>query len=670
VPERSRGWPYAGIIAVAVVLVYANGLAAPFVLDDQASIVQNRSIRNWSQPAVVLASEPDSPVAGRPLVNLSFAVNHALAGLDVRGYRVTNVVLHLACALLVLGILRRTCELPRVRPHVGDAAGLVAFAVALIWALHPLNSEVVMYLSQRTESMMAFLLLLTLYAAIRAVSSRGVGAWHGLAIVSCGLGMMAKESMVVAPVLVALYDRVYVFDSWRDALGRRRLLYAGLALTWLVLLAMAATGPRSASAGFSSGVSAWSYLLNQAVMITRYLRLAVWPDSLVAFYGWPLPLTLGDVLPEAAFVGGLAAAALVLLFVKPFVGYLGAWFFITLSPTSSVVPIATEVGAERRMYLPLLALVSAGVLIAQAVAARLRSRTADVAPPDTLRTPFTARRIHAIPVALALIGVCAALATLTAVRVSEYQSSTVLARTVVERWPSGVAHHMLGETFALEGRNLEAVEHLEKAVALGNSRAGYALGIELFNAGRYPEAIERLDAFVRTSNLPYRLVPRWLEPPMSEVLVARSLLARSYAALGRWEDAAEQAGLVLEMAPSQTESRGVLADAMFEQQQWAGARAQYREYLQVHPNSIPALVNLGIAEIGLENLDAAIEAFERAVASDPSSARAHRFLAMASLDGGDFDRAARHAREAIALGADDEIIHDVLRDAERQARAR
>jgi tetratricopeptide (TPR) repeat protein len=124
------------------------------------------------------------------------------------------------------------------------------------------------------------------------------------------------------------------------------------------------------------------------------------------------------------------------------------------------------------------------------------------------------------------------------------------------------------------------------------------------------------------------------------------------------------------MAPSQTESRGVLADAMFEQQQWAGARAQYREYLQVHPNSIPALVNLGIAEIGLENLDAAIEAFERAVASDPSSARAHRFLAMASLDGGDFDRAARHAREAIALGADDEIIHDVLRDAERQARAR
>lgn len=573
-----------------------------------------------------------------------------------------------------------------------------------------------MYLSQRTESMMACLLLLTLYAAIRGASSRRAGVWYSLAIASCGLGMMAKESMVVAPVLVALYDRVYVCASWREARRRRRLLYAGLALTWLVLLVLVASGPRSASAGFSSGVSVWSYLLNQTVMITRYLRLALWPDSLVVFYGWPLPLALVDVLPQAALVGGLAAATLLLLATTPLLGYLGAWFFITLAPTSSLVPIATEVGAERRMYLPLLALAAAAAILVQMLATRVMSPAAAFPPqnptgvslrdrigvpaarraaPDRRNQPGDLAGVSPRDVAregpqrrskdrsespslvrrpvlglVALIGICAALATATVARTREYESSSALAHTVVERWPSGVAHHMLGETLALEGDTAGAIEQLERAVALGNSRAGYALGIALFNAGRYPEAIERLEAYVRTSTLPYRLVPRWLEPPVSEVVVARSLVARAHAVLGRWEDAGAQASLVLEIAPSQTEMRGVLADALFEQQQWEGARTHYRDYLRVHPSSIPALINLGIAEIGLENLDAAVGAFERAAAADPSSARAHRFLAMALLDRGDVSRAVRHAREAIALGADDEIIFDVLRDAEDRLVAR
>src|SRR5688500_18618123 len=118
------------ILLAAVLATYANALPAPFVLDDQASVVQNPQIRELSLDDV-LRPAVDSPVAGRPLVNLSFALNYALGGLDPRGYRLLNLALHAACALLVFAVVRRT---------VNDNVGL---AVALLWAVHPLNSEVV-----------------------------------------------------------------------------------------------------------------------------------------------------------------------------------------------------------------------------------------------------------------------------------------------------------------------------------------------------------------------------------------------------------------------------------------------------------------------------------------------------------------------------------------------
>ena len=177
-------------------------------------------------------------------------------------------------------------------------------------------------------------------------------------------------------------------------------------------------------------MSAWTYLLNQAVVIVDYLRLTVWPSNLVVFYGWPEMLSLGDVLPQAVVVVALLARhrrgagrrrrAL---------GYLGAWFFVTLAPTSSVVPIATEVGAERRMYLPLMALAVLAVVAADALAARARGHAA----------------LARVAAGVALAAVVVALGSATVRRNAEYASPIALAQTVVERRPTAVAHHILGE---------------------------------------------------------------------------------------------------------------------------------------------------------------------------------------------------------------------------------
>jgi protein O-mannosyl-transferase len=350
-------WWRAGLLALAGLLTYWNSFSGSFVLDDVGSIVENRHIREWWRLGGLLMPERELPVAGRPLVNVSFAINYALGGLNVAGYHAWNVAVHLGCALLVFGIVRRTLRLGSLDVWLGGRSLDLAFAIALLWALHPLNTEAVDYVTQRTETMMGLFYLLTMYASVRAARSASWKGWPIVAVGSCAAGMACKESMVTAPAMVVLYDCVFIFKSMKDAIRARWRLYGGLAATWVVLALLLASGPRIHSAGFSAGVSPWTYLLNQTVMMVRYLRLAVWPNSLVVNYGWPLPLTLADVVPQAVMVVALLGATIAALIRRPPLGFLGASFFITLAPTSSVVPIATEVGAERRMYLPLIPLV-------------------------------------------------------------------------------------------------------------------------------------------------------------------------------------------------------------------------------------------------------------------------------------------------------------------------
>jgi protein O-mannosyl-transferase len=119
-------------------------------------------------------------------------------------------------------------------------ADSLAAACAVLWMVHPLDSEPVDHVSARTESMMAMCYLLTLYASIRAANeSSRRGAWEAASLVSCALGMACKESMVTAPLMVALYHQVFSSEPWRDTLRSRRRLYIGLAATWLVLVAPA-----------------------------------------------------------------------------------------------------------------------------------------------------------------------------------------------------------------------------------------------------------------------------------------------------------------------------------------------------------------------------------------------------------------------------------------------
>jgi hypothetical protein len=303
-------------------------------------------------------------LTGRPVVGLSFAANYAVTGSGVQGYRSVNLAIHVLCALVLMGVVRQTLRGPRVSAWFRERADGLAFAVALLWAVHPLGTEVVGYLTQRTESMMALWFLIALYASIRALDARRRARWSLIAVAACLAGTGSKETIATAPLAVMLYDRIFAFDSFREAWRSRQVLYLGLMASWIVLGVGVALASREFSGGYSStAVSVWGYLLNQAVVVTHYVRLAFWPDALVAFYGWAKPATIAAVWPQAVFITVLLAGTVVLLIRKPMLGFLAAWFFLTLAPSSSVLPIAAEVGADRRMYLPLIGVIALAVVV-------------------------------------------------------------------------------------------------------------------------------------------------------------------------------------------------------------------------------------------------------------------------------------------------------------------
>ena len=151
------------VIVLAAWAAYANSFSAPFVFDDPMSIEQNPTIRHLDRLTDVLSPPATATgAAGRPVVNLSLALNYTLGGLDVRGYHVVNTLIHALAGLVLFGIVRRTLLRPRWRESFGAAALPLAFAIALLWVLHPLQTESVTCVVQRSESLMGLFYLLAL----------------------------------------------------------------------------------------------------------------------------------------------------------------------------------------------------------------------------------------------------------------------------------------------------------------------------------------------------------------------------------------------------------------------------------------------------------------------------------------------------------------------------
>jgi len=603
------------ILALAIGAAYWSGLHAPFQFDDVAAIVENAAIRHWWPFAPGLPGA--TIVAGRPVVALSYALNFQWAGLDPFGYRVVNLLIHFACAWLLYAIAREALA----RAHGPNHAGRIAAAIAVLWAVHPLNVGTITYLSARSEALVSAAYLSVLYALLRGHGAAHQRAWSAFAIAACAIGMATKETMVTAPVLVVLFDRAFYYSSFREAIRDRHTLYLALAATWTVLIALSWSAPRAASAGFGVGVSPWMYLLNQGPVLTDYLRTAVWPDHFVFTYGEPLQLDFIGAAPFLALIVLLLAATAWAWLRKPSIGILGVAFFLLLAPTSTIVPIATEVGAERRMYLPLAALIALLVV----AFARLS-------------------RFKAVSVAIVSI----VLIVLTSRRNSEYLTSEALWRSTVSNWPSAVAHRNLATSLKLAGKRDEALEHFRMA-ARDRPEVRRIVGQELFELGRFDEAIDELRFFLATA-----------DPAGDSTRDARLLLGRSLVARARTAEAANEFEAIVRTRPNDPAALRALADARLDLHEFDQAVDTYRRYVGAQPDDANAVINLGIALLSLGDLSQALQALRHATQLDPANPKAHLNLAVALAQQGALVDAAGHAARAVDLAPDDGRARELL----------
>ncbi|MBN1356501.1 tetratricopeptide repeat protein [bacterium] len=347
-----------GMLVLVCILAYSNTLHAPFIMDDLSSIVDNPNIRSLWPLTRSLSAPDESTVAGRPVAAFTLALNYAVSRVDPWSYHIFNIFVHILSALTIFGILRCTpAASSESEPEFGSGWALGA---TLLWAVHPLHTETVTYVSTRTELLAGLFYLVSLYCLIRGVGDSGKTAWQAGCVASCLLAMGSKEMSASLPVVLLLYDRIFLGGSWREVFRRRRILYAALAATWLILAGLIVGGPRSETVGLGfSDVTPLDYARTQAGVIWHYLRLAFWPDELVLDYlDWPIARSFSAevVLASGALVV-LAATAVWQALKGSRIGFLGCWFFLILAPSSSFIPIVSEIAAERRMYLPLIALI-------------------------------------------------------------------------------------------------------------------------------------------------------------------------------------------------------------------------------------------------------------------------------------------------------------------------
>ncbi len=562
-----RIWLPGLTLVLAILLAWSNTGSAPFVFDDRAAILDNPTIRDLGQLGAVLTPPADGhAVGGRPLVNLSLALNYAWGGTDPRGYHAVNLAIHALAALVLYGLVRRTPWPASLR----DRAALGAFFVALLWSLHPLQTETVTCVVQRTESLCALFYLLVLYGVVLVGTTSSplmIRLGTVLAVGSAALGMATKEVMVTAPVVAFLYDRTFLAGSWGEAWRRRRGLYLGLAATWVILavLVWQGSGARGTAAGWGGGVGTVSYLLLQSKAVAWYLRLALWPSPLVVDYGPASPVTLGEVLGPLAVVAALLAATLWALGRRPVLGFLGAAFFLILAPSSSLVPLSAQGIAEHRMYLPLAALV---VLLVAGL----------------LRTLGRAAGAVVVPVALVA-------GLMTWQRNAVYASEVSLWTDTIAQVPANVrARVNLGAALVEAGQPAAAALQFEAARRLQpNAPEPHANLCHVYlKLGRVDEAVAEGEAALV-------LAPG---QGMAALNLAEALYesGNGLAAGRRFSRAIDAYRRAVALVPGYAAARNNLANALLVTGEVDAAIAEYREVLRLRPNDRSVQENLAQAE--------------------------------------------------------------------------
>jgi len=512
------------VLVLAVVLVYANALQGGFVFDDHTLVLTRTPLRDPEAFASIFWAKHAARLGYRPLRAASYWLDYRLFGLEPWGYHLTNLLLHAAASLAAYVVALRLLPFK------------AALLAALLFAIHPIQTESVTYISGRRDLLSGLFVLLGFYAFLRYRSDGG-RHWLGASALAYVFGLLSKEMAVTLPFLCLAYDAATGADTGGflrgaiTALRRRWWLYLPPALlgvafgVYTVIRAHASRQTEYYGGGLDMTI------LTMARVITHYLKLLLFPATLSADYSYnAFPVTESWADPQAwlaLLVLALLAWGLArLVSTYQVAAFGGLWFFIMLLPVAQLIP-HHELMAEHYLYLPSLGL----FLAAGAVAGAL---------PEKGR------------LAVAGFGVCLLalilLGARTVVRNQDWRDDLTLWTKTVQTAPQAArARDNLGRAYIRRGLDAQAEPQFEEAVRIKPDEPRFHdnLGLALFRRGKLADAESQLREAIRGNprlvsahmNLGLTLLnegqPHEAEAEFQEALRIRPTVAMAWDYLGR-----------------------------------------------------------------------------------------------------------------------------------------
>ncbi len=624
--ERTGRWALGLILVVAVCCAYGNSLNGPYVFDDEKNIRDRAEIHSRDSLGSLLTS------TGRPALMLTLGVNYWMGDGDVRYFHITNVAVHIIAALLLMGLIRRTLLLPGIPSELHSRSGLLALSISILWALHPLQTQSVTYIIQRSESFMGMCYILALYCLLRGSQSRHSLPWYVGSIASVAVGMGFKAAIISAPIVFLCYDRAFLSNNWKALFRQRAFYHAGLGMLTLVFVFLMShiLNPSVKSAvGIGSGVTPWEYLRSQGGVIVHYLGLVFWPKALCLDYGWPVAQNAWDIYPAGALILALLGVSAATLWFAPRLGFIGMTFFWLLAPSSSFIPII-DLAFEHRTYLALACIL---VLVVVGI--------------HTLLCRLLNDRKRQTACLIGLVGLLAVGCTIrTHLRNQDYQSPVSLWRSVTTIAPGNArGWYNLGVATGATGDLAGAIAHYRQAVSVdsGYARAHYNLARALAVRGDTDLAIEHyeaaLDAKAEYAEASYNL---------AKLLVKEGHVPR---AIARYQQA-------LRSKPDYRDASYNLAGALTRNKQHKAAIEQYLRTLDIDPNDASASFNLGSLYYQLHRTDDAIAQYGHTLAINPHHHKARLILATILADAGKTEEAKTCYEQPIREFPNDPSFYD------------
>jgi tetratricopeptide (TPR) repeat protein len=606
----TRPLPVLILLSLLATLIYSNTFSSPFHFDDTKRILENPKITD-------LFNFIDFS-GNRYIGFLSFALNYHFGGLEVFGYHLVNLVIHIVNGFLVYTLVLLIFRTSGMVPLQQDRAPWIAFVTALLFVAHPIQTQAVTYIIQRFASLAALFYLLAVVAYLKwrmaPPNLRSRYGWYAVALLSTVLAMKTKENSFTLPFMLLLVEGIF----FRPITLKKGMALIPFLLTLPIIPLARADRLGEAEVGLlvrqTDIIPMPDYLFTQFRVIVTYLRLLLFPVHQNLDYDYPVYHSLFQpaVFLSLLFLLGLFALAVYLLirfqrssFHAQLIAFGILWFFLALSVESSVIPIR-DVIFEHRLYLP-----SIGFFLASTVCVFSSHGALEAGRPRGDILSFLARPT-ALGVFIALILMLLAVATYQRNRV--WKNALTLWEDVVSKAP-------------------------------GNARGHNNLGLAYQTMGR-------LQASIQEYQTALRLIPNFAE--------AHYNLGNAYQVLGRFEEAIREYEKALTLNPRYASAYINLGTTYHTQRYYEEAIRSYREALRLDPDSVFAHINLGVTYYAQGRLEEAIEAYGRALTLSPEHAQGHYYLGQAYRQQGRIREAKEEFERALKLKPDYTIARQAL----------